>query len=238
MSYWSQQRAPVALSFNTPYLTRTEPFSLLFTQTKPTLTLTRRPLHQTARMNWWVSIRRRSLVPKASGEEPKQLLILKAQVLGGTTGTSTAAWLLIMMATAAKPQLMMVRPVENRGTAGFVSATDSAAVSCNYNADLVLVSDCSLTSDSIAAVCSSQKHRFLRTSKPASTNSSNPDTHCQLIQRGDQSKAPFQHTLRGRVGKQSTVCIICTGYFFFFLSSSVSHLPGSSSQAFQQEGFL
>lgn len=86
--------------------------SFLFTQTRPTLTLTCRALHQTARMNWWVSIRRRSLVPKASGEEPKQLLILNAQeVLGGTTDRSTAVWLLIMMATAAKPQLTMVRSV-------------------------------------------------------------------------------------------------------------------------------
>lgn len=75
---------------------------------------------------------------------------------------------------------------------------------------MVAISD----SDFIAAICSSQKHRFSCTSKPASRNSWNPDTHCQLIQRGDQSEAPFQHTLRGRVGKQSTVCIICTGYFF------------------------
>lgn len=97
------------------------------------------------------------------------------------------------------------------------------------------MSGCNFRSDFIAAVCSSQKHRFFCTSKPASTNSSNPDTHCQLIQRGDQSEAPFQHTLRGRVGKQSTVCIICTGYFF--LSASVSHLPGTSSQVFQRGGF-
>lgn len=90
------------------------------------------------------------------------------------------------------------------------------------------MSGCNFRSDFIAAVCSSQKHRFSCTSEPASTNSSNPDTHCQLIQRGDQSEAPFQHTLRGRVGKQSTVCIICTGYFFkrFCFSSAWHFMDG------------
>lgn len=93
------------------------------------------------------------------------------------------------------------------------------------------MSGCNFRSDFIAAARSSQKHRFFCTSKPASTNSSNPDTHCQLIQRGDQSDAPFQRTLRGRVVKQSTVCIICTGYFFkhYCFSSAWQFITGFST---------
>lgn len=54
------------------------------------------------------------------------------------------------------------------------------------------------------------------------THNGHTDTHCQLIQRGDQSETPVQHTLRGRVVKQSTVCIIYTAAashfsFSFFL---------------------
>lgn len=56
------------------------------------------------------------------------------------------------------------------------------------------------------------------------THNVHTDTHCQLIQRGDQSETPVQHTLRGRVVKQSTVCIIYTAAashfsFSFFLST-------------------
>lgn len=42
------------------------------------------------------------------------------------------------------------------------------------------------------------------------THNLHTDTHRQLIQRGDQSETPVQHTLRGRVVKQSTVCVIYT----------------------------
>lgn len=95
----------------------------------------------------------------------------------------------------------------------------------------------------ITAVSLSQKHRLFCTSNPTSTNNSHThtDTHCQLIQRGDQSEAPFQHTLRGRVVKQSTVCIICTAshfsFFFFYWCISVSHLPDSPSQGVYRGGW-
>lgn len=60
-------------------------------------------------------------------------------------------------------------------------------------------------------------HRLLQSNKHEYT--AHTDTHCQLIQRGDQSEAPVQHTLRGRVVKQSTVCIICSAshFSFFFM---------------------
>lgn len=85
-------------------------------QTRPTLMPTCRAHRRTARMNWWVSIRRRSAAPKASGEEPRRPLTPSTQeVSGGRAGRSTALWLLTMTATAAKPRLM---------TVGSVSVTD------------------------------------------------------------------------------------------------------------------
>lgn len=69
---------------------------------------------QTVRTNWWVSIRKQSAAPKASGEEqPKQPLIPNTlEVSAGRAGRSTALLLLIMMATAVKPRLMMVGSVK------------------------------------------------------------------------------------------------------------------------------
>lgn len=103
--------------------------SFLSTQTRSTLTLTYRAHHQTARVNWWVSIRKRSLVPKASTEEPKQLLILNPQeVLGGGADRNTAVWLPTTAATAARPQPMMVCPVgfNTRAASLLALATKSA----------------------------------------------------------------------------------------------------------------
>lgn len=60
---------------------------------------------------------------------------------------------------------------------------------------------------------------------PSSQHPQITHTHCQMIQRGDQSEAPFQHTLRGRVVKQSTVCIICTASHFSFFLFDASLFP-------------
>lgn len=84
-------------------------------QTSPTLTQTCKAHHRTVRMNWWVSTRKQSAAPKASGEEPRQPQIRNSQeVSAGRAGKSTAHWLLIMRGTAVKPRPMMV---------GFVSVS-------------------------------------------------------------------------------------------------------------------
>ena len=83
--------------------------SLYPEQTRPTLTPTCRAHRQTARMNWWVSIRKRSTAPKACGEEPKPWLIPNSQEgSAGIADRCTGLWLLIMTATVVKPQLTVV----------------------------------------------------------------------------------------------------------------------------------
>lgn len=86
-------------------------------QIRSTPTLTCRLHRRTARMNWWVSIRKRSAAPRASEEEPRcPLMPSTLEVSAGRAGRSTARLLLIMMATAVKPQLMMVGPPTCRNT--------------------------------------------------------------------------------------------------------------------------
>jgi len=159
-------------------------------ETRLTLTPTCRTRRQTARMNWWVNIRKQSAAPKASGGEQRQPLTPNTwEVSAGRAGRSTALWLLTMMDTAARPRRMMVSWFD----------WDSSVDVPLYNEKLWLY------------------HRFFCTYKHK--QAAHTDAHCQLIQGDDQSEAPTQHTLCGRVAKQSTVCIICRS-----LTPS-SHLP-------------
>lgn len=242
-------------------------------QTRPTLTATCRARHRTARMNWWVSIRKRSAAPKASGEEPRQPLIPNTQeVSAGRAGRSTALWLPSITATAVTPRLTTVGYL----SVNWISKLVFLHVLFIYRDETVLWLLHSLSPwfflyffpknihkgclnnekmhlfNRVIQICPpyhcskletiAQVLLHLRTNKCTThTRNVHTDSHCQLSQRDDQSEAPVKHTLRGRVVKQSTVCIICTApashIFFILFCISVSHLPDSPSQGVYRGGW-
>lgn len=143
-------------------------------QIRSTPTLTCRLHRQTARMNWWVSIRKRSAAPRASEEEPRcPLMPSTLEDSAGRAGRSTARLLLIMMATAVKPQLMMVGPPTFDRLVCFP---------CIHRFDTVRSSDISFISpQGVLVKCSQSSAALYQQTQEHHMCNTHTYTHCQLI---------------------------------------------------------